>query len=111
METIHDRNLSGCNIRNHLWNEERIKLRTHFLTSVVVAYLFFKCMYTTNTGAENNTDFVQVFFLDIKTGITHRFFSNSDGILSIQVHLSCFLAVYVFRCIEVFHFACELGLE
>ena len=37
------------------------------------------------SAAENNTDFVQVFFLDVKTGITHRFFSNSDGILSIPV--------------------------
>ena len=38
MEAIHDRNLSGSNIRDHLRDEERIELGTYFLMSVVVAY-------------------------------------------------------------------------
>ena len=82
MEAIHDRNLSGSDIRDHLRDEERIKLRTHFLTSVVVAYFLFKCMYTTDTGAKNNTDSVQIFF-DVKTGVCYRFFGNGDSILGV----------------------------
>ena len=111
MEAIHDRNLSGSDIRDHLRDEERIKLRTHFLTSVVVAYFFLECMYTTDTGAKNNTDSVQVFFFYIKTGVCYRFFGNCNGVLSVQIHFPCLFTIDIFRYIEVFHFACELGLE
>ena len=83
MEAIHDRNLSGSNIRDHLRDEERIELGTYFLMSVVVAYFFLECMYTTDTGAKNNTDSVQIFFFDVKTGVRYRFFGNSDSILSV----------------------------
>ena len=83
MEAIHDRNLSGSDIRDHLRDEERIELGTYFLVSVVVAYFFLECMYTTDTGAKNNTDSVQIFFFDVKTGVCYRFFGNGDSILGV----------------------------
>ena len=49
MEAIHDRKLSGSNIRDHLRDEERIELGTYFLVSVVVAYFFLECMSVSYT--------------------------------------------------------------
>ena len=42
--------------------DQTFNLLAYFLVSVVVAYFFLECMYTTDTGAKNNTDSVQVSF-------------------------------------------------
>ena len=58
METIHDGNLSGSNVRNHLGDEERIEFGAVFLTGQgIVARLFFECTDATDTGAEDDTRF------------------------------------------------------
>ena len=59
MEFIHDGNLSGSNVRNHLGDEERIEFGAVFLTGQgIVARLFFECTDATDTGAEDDTDSV-----------------------------------------------------
>ena len=111
MKTVQDRNLSGSNIRNHLGDEERIELRTVFFMEGIVTCFFFKCTDSTNTGAEDDTDLVQILIFDIKTGIFYRLLGYTNGILGIQVHLACLFAVDILIGIKVFHLACELGLE
>ena len=59
VKTIHNRNLSGSNIRDHLGDEERIELRTVFFAGQgIVTYLFLECTDTTDTGAKDDTNSV-----------------------------------------------------
>ena len=59
METVQDRNLSGSDVRNHLGDEERIELRTHFLAvDGIVACFFFEGTDSTDTGTKDDADSV-----------------------------------------------------
>lgn len=68
-------------------------------------------MKSSDTYSENNSDFIQIFFFDINSGISYSFLCSSDGILCIQVHLTSFLAIDKIVHIEVLYFASKLSLE
>ena len=42
---------------------------------------------------------------------THLDVYKRQGVLSVQIHFPCLFTIDIFRYIEVFHFACELGLD
>ena len=69
MEAVHDRNLSGSNIGNHLGYEERIELRTVSLMLAIVHYFFLESLNTTDTHTEDNTDAVPVNSLKIHAAV------------------------------------------
>ena len=112
VEAVHDRNLSGCNICNHFRNKERIEFRSEVVFSLfVTSDFFFESMNTSDSDTENHSDFVQIFFFYVDTGISYRFFSCNYGILSVKVHLTGFLTVNMVSSVEVLHFASELSLK
>ena len=58
MKTIHDRNLSGCDISNHFRNEERAEFRSDSIFCLSIAqHFFFKSMNTTDTYTIYYSDF------------------------------------------------------
>ena len=112
MESVNHRDLSGCNVGNHLRNEERIETRTDCVFGLcVIHYFFFESVDTADTYSEDHTDFVQVFFFHINASGCYSFFGSSNSILCIKIHFASFFPVDEIGRVEVFHFAGKLSLE
>ena len=111
VEAVHDGNLSGSDVGNHLRDEERIELWPVFLVSPVVFHFVLKRLDTADTHTIDNTDTVFVFGFQIHSAVFYGLFGSNDGQLCIAVHLSCFLAVNILIDIEPLHFTGELCLE
>ena len=104
--------MTSCNVSNHFRNKERTETRTNCVFSLcVVQYFFFESMKSSDTYSENNSDSVQVFCFNVDSGISYSFFGSYDGILSVQVHLTCLFAVDKIGRLEVLHFTSKLSLE
>ena len=112
MEAINHRNMTRCYVCNHFRDEERTEAWTDSIFSLcIIQNFFFESMKSSDTYSENNSDFIQIFFFDINSGISYSFLCSSDGILCIQVHLTSFLAIDKIVHIEVLYFASKLSLE
>lgn len=102
MEAIHDRDLSGCNVGNHLRDEEGVELRTVFFVSTVVGDFFFESLDTTDTYTIDHTDAVQVFLLQVPATVFHGLLGSNQCQLRIAVHLAGLFAVQIVVHVEVF---------
>ena len=112
METIHDGNLSGCDVSNHFRNEERAEFRSDSIFCLSIAQDFFlKSMNTTDTYTIYYSDFVQIFFFEVHFRVCNRLFSGNNGILCIQVHLAHFFAVDKIGSVEPFYLTSKLCFE
>ena len=112
METIHDRDLSRCNISYHFGDEEWVEFRSDSIfIQCIISYFLFKSMNTSDTYTVNYTYSIQIFFFEVHSRILHRFFSSCNGILCIQIHFAKFFTVNVISSIEILHFACKMSLE
>ena len=111
METVHDRNLSGSDVSNHLGDEEGVELRTISLVLAIVLYLILEGLDTTNTYAVNHTNAVLVFCLQIHAAILNGLLSSNQGQLGVAVHLASFLAIQIVVYIEVLYLTSKLCLE
>ena len=63
MEAIHDGNLTGSNVGNHLRDEERIELGSVLTMGTIVGDLLFESLDTANTYTIDYTDAILVFLL------------------------------------------------
>ena len=112
METIHNRNMTACNVCNHFRDEERIVFWSQFFSCECIRPgFFFKSVYSTDSHSEDYTYTVFVHSFQIHAGIVYGHFGCSQGILGVQVHSACFFAVNVVAHIEIFHLASKLSLE
>lgn len=111
VEAVHDGNLSGSDVGNHLRDEERIELRTVLLVLAVVHHLFLECLDTADAHAIDNTDAVFVLGFQVHAAVCYSLHGSNDGQLRIAVHLAGFLAVNICVDVEPLHFAGELRLE
>jgi hypothetical protein len=69
-------------------------------------------MKTTDTGSYDNAYTVAVnIFLVFDSGVFDSLTSSNEGILSVKVELTEFLAVDMIGAVEVLHFASKLSLE
>ena len=111
METIKDRDLTSCNVRNHFRDEERIEFWTILLVHCIVANFFFEGSDTSDTSTENNSNTILVNRFTIQTSIAYGLLGHCYSVLCVKVHLSGLFTINIFCCIEAFYFACELCLE
>ena len=111
MEAILNRNLTSCDVSNHLRNEERIELRTIGLVYAIVLYFFLEGLNSTDTYAKDHTDAVFVFSLEIHLTVFDSLLGGNHGQLGIAVHLTSLLAVDKIVDIEVLHLTSELCFE
>ena len=111
METIHDRDLSGCDVGNHLRDEERIELRAVLLMCGIVTYLIFEGFDTTDTHTKDNTDTVLVLLLQIHITILNGLLGSNQSQLGIAVHLTGLLTIQIVSNVEVLHLTSKLSLK
>ena len=112
METIHNRNMTACNVCNHFRDEEWVVFGTQFFSCKCIrSGFFFKSVDSTDSHPEDNTYTVFVHSFQIHARIVYGHFGCSQGILGVQVHSACFFAVNVVAYIEIFYFASKLSLE
>ena len=83
MESVHDRNLSGSDVGDHLGDEEGAEARTCF--GVIAAHFLFKGPETTDTGGDDDPDTVLIYCLYVKLGIGDTLFGCHHGKLSIAI--------------------------
>ena len=110
MEAVHDGNLSGGNVGNHLGDEERIELRSVFLVCPVVFHFVLEGLDTADTHAIDYADAVLVFCLQVHAAVVDSLLGSDDGQLRIAVHLASLFTVNPFVDIQTFHFASEMSL-
>ena len=111
MITVLHGDVSGCNVGNHLRDEERIVLRALVFVKSIISCFFLEGMKSTYTGGNNDTYSILVDTFRIKIGISHSLLSGHKGILRIEVKLTQLLTVKMVSAIEVLDFASELSLE
>ena len=111
METIHNGNLAGSNVSNHLRNEERIELRTVCLVNTIIHHFLFKSLNATDSYAKDNTNAVLVNSFQIHAAVLNSLFGCYQGQLSVTVHLTGLFAVNIVVYVEVLHLAGKLSLE
>src|SRR5690554_1178830 len=99
------------NIRYHFRNEKWIEPGSFRRVRKVIGYFVLKCLYASDAGREYHSDTIQVFILQIETGIFHCFFRSLDGKLRITVEFPCFLTIEQITGIKIFHFAGKLRFE
>ena len=107
MEAIHNRNLTSSDISNHLWDEERIELRTIGLVNTIVFHLILEGLNSTNTNSVNHTDTVLVFCLKIHAAVLNSLLSSNQGQLCVAVHLTCLFAIQKIVHVEVLYLTSE----
>ena len=111
MEAVHDGNLSGSDVGNHLRNEEGAELRTILPMGSIIAYLILEGLDTTDTNTIDNTNAVLVLCLQVHTAVLDGLLGGNEGQLCVAVHLAGFLAVDIFVDIQVLDLTGKLCLE
>ena len=112
MESVHDRNLSGSDVGDHLGDEEGAESRTFlFLSQGVFADLFFEGMDTADAHSEYHADVVFVDRFEVQTAVLYSLHCRHDCILFIEIHFANLFAVNEICCLEVFHFAGKVRFE
>ena len=112
METVFHANLAGCNVGNHLGDEEGVILGAERLVgALVVPFLFLEGVHSANANAQHHADACLVSLLYVETAIIHGHRSCCHSKLAIGVHLASFLAVDEVCCVETLHLTGKGGLE
>ena len=111
METIHDGDLSGCDVSDHLRDEEGIELRTLGLMDTIVFHLVLEGLNSTNTNAIDHADTIHVLCLQVHATILDSLLGSNHSQLCITVHLTGLFAVKILVHVEVLYLAGKLGLE
>ena len=112
METVIDRNLTGCDVRNHLGDEEWRITRTEGLTCLCIVHGFlFECTNSSDAHAKDDTDFVFIYFFQIPSAVLDGFIGSNYCILLVKVHLTRFFAVEIVLSVIVLDFARKMCLE
>ncbi len=106
------RDVAGCDVGNHLRNEEGIVFRS-LLRSVhrIVACLLLECVETADTCGEYHAHAVLVNTFVLKTCVGDCLVGCSQGIHRIEVELTHLATVKMSRRIVTLHLTCELRLE
>ena len=111
VQTVHNRDLAGSNVGNHLRDEEGVELRTLVVMSTVVHHLLLEGLDAADAHTEHHADAVLVFLLQVPAAVLHSLLGGNEGQLRVAVHLACLLAVEVLVHVEVLHLAGERGLK
>ena len=111
MESIHHGDVTGCNVGNHLRDEEGIELRSDRVLCLGIAQqLLVEGLNTTNTRSKNHTDTVLIYLVQIHRSIGNSLLGCIDGQKTITVALASLLPIHDLQRIEILHFASELCL-
>src|SRR5262245_19802022 len=94
--------LTGSNVKDHLWNEERVEAWST-ITFCKIYYLMLKGDQTTNTTGKYNTYPVWIDIVFIQTCIGHGLITRNKSKLGETVNLAGFFLVQVLNGIEVLY--------
>ena len=111
MEAEVDADLTGCDIGDHLRNEERTELRTLIDVLAVINHLILEGLDAADADAVDYTYAVLVHSVKVEFAVLHSLHGSSHTQLGATVHLAYFLPVDIVVRIEVFYLASELSLE
>ena len=111
VQAIHNRDMSGSDVGNHLRDEEGVELRLFTKVLAIVSNFLFKGFDTADTHTVNHANAVTVFLFHVQTTIFNTLHSRDNGQLGIAVHLASLLTVDIVGHVEVLHLAGELAFE
>ncbi len=112
MESMVDRDVSGCDVGDHFRNEERIVFRTLVSVKGVISGFLLEGVQATDTGGEDHADTILVdTLLGIELSVVDSLLSSHEGILGVEVELAQLLAVEVFFGVKILYLTCKLRLE
>ena len=111
VESEVDADLSSCDVRNHLRDEERIELGTVLRMGCIVAHLILEGLDTADAHTIDDTDAVLVGRLQVDCRILYTLDGTDHCQLGVAVELAGLLAVNVIIDVQAFDLTGELRLE
>ena len=109
---IFHRDVSGCDVGDHLGDEEGVVFRACRGVHCIISGFLLKSVEAADASCHNYSNAVAVeVLLLFDAGIFHSLAGCHDGILCVEVKLTQFLTVEVVGCIEAFYLTRKLGFE
>ncbi len=107
-----DRDVAGCDVGNHLGDEEGIVFGSLLRAmKCEISGFLLECVKSADTCRENNADTILVDSFAFKTCIFYCLVGSLKRIHGVKVKLTGFLAVEMRGRIKILDLACELCLE